>query len=501
MKPRSGLVTHAGLLVFTIAVSACGQGACSWSPLAQQVDNDVYALTGFDDGSGASLFAGGPFAAVGAVQMNHVARWDGATWSSVGGGVDSTVTCLEVVDDGTGPALYVGGFFNTAGGIAASRIARWDGSSWSALGTGVGSAFFDHVNAIKLFDDGSGPALYVAGGFPGAGTVTVNNVARWNGSTWSPVANGFNSTVYDLEVHDDGTGPAVYAAGGFLPFIGFPTASYVARWNGVSASWLPVGAGGPGNNVFALAVFDEGNGPALFAGGLNGVLARWDGTAWTSVGTGVPNGTVLALEVFDDGTGPALYAAGQFSMIGGVAASQVAKWDGSSWTPLGAGLGIATNLYPRDLAVMDDGVGRGLHVGGTFNLPAATNARMATWSCGAPLSLTASQAGPGAPIRLVNANLIPGSEYFNLVSISPCSGTPGTGSGPYGSCLNFPALQFVLQQLLMPVGAEPFHVTAPSSYVGWGPYPVGPMTVDAICVEVTGGVPGPTSPVVRITVQ
>jgi hypothetical protein len=57
--------------------------------------------------------------------------------------------------------LYVGGYFTTAGGVSASNIARWNGSSWSALGSGVDST----VTALVVF----GPDLYVAGGFSAAG--------------------------------------------------------------------------------------------------------------------------------------------------------------------------------------------------------------------------------------------------------------------------------------------------------------------------------------------
>jgi len=49
---------------------------------------------------------------------------------------------------------------------------------------------------------------------------------------------------------------------------------------------------------------------------------------WTSIG-GQPNGmngSVEALTVFDDGGGPALYAGGQFTTAGGVAANNIAKW-------------------------------------------------------------------------------------------------------------------------------------------------------------------------------
>jgi len=50
------------------------------------------------------------------------------------------------------------------------------------------------------------------------------------------------------------------------------------------------------------------------------------------------NNWVGALTVFDDGSGPALYAGGNFTIAGGVAANRVAKWNGSSWSSLGSGV-------------------------------------------------------------------------------------------------------------------------------------------------------------------
>ena len=38
----------------------------------------------------------------------------------------------------SGSTLYAGGDFTTAGGSAANNIAQWNGSSWSALGSGMG---------------------------------------------------------------------------------------------------------------------------------------------------------------------------------------------------------------------------------------------------------------------------------------------------------------------------------------------------------------------------
>jgi hypothetical protein len=49
-------------------------------------------------------------------------------WSSVGGGTNFVATALKVFNDGAGPALYVGGAFTTTGGVLANRIAKWDGT-------------------------------------------------------------------------------------------------------------------------------------------------------------------------------------------------------------------------------------------------------------------------------------------------------------------------------------------------------------------------------------
>ena len=37
----------------------------------------------------------------------------------------------------SGNDLYAGGLFSMAGGTVANQIAKWDGSSWSALSSGM----------------------------------------------------------------------------------------------------------------------------------------------------------------------------------------------------------------------------------------------------------------------------------------------------------------------------------------------------------------------------
>jgi hypothetical protein len=63
-------------------------------------------------------------------------------------------------------------------------------------------------------------------------------------------------------------------------------------------------------------------------------VARWDGTRWRALGAGVDGG-VHALVL--DGQGD-LIVGGTVTHAGGEAAARVARWDGVTWSPLGAGV-------------------------------------------------------------------------------------------------------------------------------------------------------------------
>src|SRR5262249_52353662 len=110
-------------------------------------------------------------------------------------------------DDGGGPALYVGGQFTTAGGVSANGIAKWDGTSWTPLGSGIASP--GSVEVLTTYDDGSGPALVVGGGFTVAGGVAAMNLAQWNGQSWSALGTGVDGRVDALATYDDGAGLAL----------------------------------------------------------------------------------------------------------------------------------------------------------------------------------------------------------------------------------------------------------------------------------------------------
>jgi hypothetical protein len=386
-------------------------GGETWSLLGNGPDFGVLALTAFDDSNRPALFAGGSFRRAGEAVVNGVARWSGDDWESFGGttdgkGLNTNASALATFDDGTGHALYAAGGFDTAGTTLATGIARWDGGCWSALGSGVDDGY---VRALAVFQDGAGEALYAGGSLQRVGGVACRNVARWDGNLWTSVGAGVPDEVFAMTVFDDGSGPALYATGrSSYPFIEVN----VYKWDGTAWSAMPEPITGDIPFIWALAGFDDGSGPALYAGGLFSWnepasyehIAKWDGTGWVSVGGGVAKADGLpyiqSLCIFDDGSGPALYAGGDFDAAGGVPANRVARWDGTRWSALGEGVTGGTSPGVSTLTEFDDGSGPALYVGGQFEYAGGIEARnIARWDGTQWSPLSDGVAGGSAYVR------------------------------------------------------------------------------------------------------
>src|SRR5205814_1316256 len=113
---------------------------------------------------------------------SYVEEWNGSSWSALGLGMDGCVGALAA----SGIDLFVGGWFTTAGGNPARSIARWDGSNWSALDTGISGPDDEEYYGGSVSDLAVlGNDLYAGGKFTTAGRVSADNIAKWNGSSWS----------------------------------------------------------------------------------------------------------------------------------------------------------------------------------------------------------------------------------------------------------------------------------------------------------------------------
>lgn len=240
-----------------------------------------------------------------------------------------------------GSNLYAGGSFTEVGGLSANNIAQWNGNSWSALGSGING----RVSALAV----SGSDLYVGGAFDMAGNVPAANVAKWNGSAWSALGSGMNGAVTALAVSPT----KLYVAGNFTT---------------------------PSPNI-----------------------AQWNGSSWSDLGLGV-DGFVNGLAVSGDN----LYVGGQFSTVGGIPANSIAEWNGSTWSPLGSGVNSGAGQVSGVGALALDSSGN-LYVSGGFTM-AGTN--VSAYIAKAILT------GP-TPNQLLLANAGGGTNVFTYL------GTPG----------------------------------------------------------------------------
>lgn len=158
-------------------------------------------------------------------------------FNPIGGGTNGPVKVVVVLPNGD---LFLGGYFTQAGGIPAQQVVRWNGASYVPMGAGLGG----EVTCAAVL----GTDLYV-GGWQLDG---VNDLARWDGSSWtfSTVFQGKSPRIHALHVLNG----VLYAAGEEVGFAG--STDVVKRRSG--SDWVQVGS--------AL------NGPVLALGSHNGVL-------------------------------------------------------------------------------------------------------------------------------------------------------------------------------------------------------------------------------------
>jgi hypothetical protein len=74
------------------------------------------------DGSGSALYAGGLFGLAGQTAVRNIARWNGSQWSALGSGVGGWVFALTAFDDGAGAALFAA--FAAGAATSSAMVAR-----------------------------------------------------------------------------------------------------------------------------------------------------------------------------------------------------------------------------------------------------------------------------------------------------------------------------------------------------------------------------------------
>jgi trimeric autotransporter adhesin len=334
-----------------------------WSSLGSGLDKEVFTIA--VDGHG-SIYAGGWFTFSGSKAVNHIARWNGQEWESLGSGIDGDV--LAIILDNAGN-VYAGGNFEMAGGVTVHNIAKWNGTAWSNLGEGIRNSYPRNGYVYALAIDKFG-FIYAGGSFDHAGGSQANNIARWDGHQWSEVAGGITGDPYFTAVYAlaaDARGNLY--CGGQFSIAGGIDAENIARWNG--DTWSGVGGGVQSGETFKAAVktiivdgsviYISGN-LSSANGTLLGGIAKWDGFYWDNLQGGAwkENGTPYFSDMAMDRDGN-IIAVGLFTLAGGNCANNIALWDGTSW----GGLGNETSLDGPVYSMLPD-INGGFYAGGAF---------------------------------------------------------------------------------------------------------------------------------------
>lgn len=305
--------------------------------------------TAFD--SKKNFYAVGQFTTAGGNPVRNIAKWDGTSWSNVGGGTNGYLLSIYIDPSDN---IYVGGQISVCdpGGsnVSVQNIAKWDGTSWFGIGGGVGGDVF-------TIDRNTNGDILVGGSFTTVGSgptlITAINFSSWNGTNWFNYQGGVGNyfagdIVREILVLQN----KIYLCGRFVSTTTI-SANNVVMWDG---SWNALGLG-LNNDTVAMVT----NGSKIyFAGGFSTAnnipvtsgLAVYDVS--TMLWSGLPyNGFSFSIDIEIDQLGN-LYVSGIGFFI--------RKFDGSSWSNAATGF----NSIVRDMTIVSDGID--LYVTGGFTM-------------------------------------------------------------------------------------------------------------------------------------
>ena len=273
------------------------------------------------------------------VSASHAASWNGTIWTPRAANMNGVIAALEEHSN----SLFAGGAFDSADGNAVNFIAGFNSpSSWVSISSTGADA---PVETLESF----GGELWIGGDFTWFDGLNPGPLAHGNIGGWSSVGNAFNGQVYSLK---DCYGQLY--AGGSLAWTNL--SGNVGKWNGTSWDLVSSTSMGELWNGFVSSIAGY-NGEVYAAGDFTiadsiyaNRIARWNGTTWNPIGSGVDglNDLVRCMIAFNN----ELYAGGNFTMAGGIPANHIAKWNGTNWSAVGLGMNgevMGMEVYNGDL--------------------------------------------------------------------------------------------------------------------------------------------------------
>jgi hypothetical protein len=330
------------LSVLFFALIVKNISAQQWHAVNPYPDTQVYTF--YPDTANNQMYVGGSFSAVGALNKNYFAIWDGSNWSTYGanwwdfnGGIPYGIKTFEIYNN----QLYAAGDF--AGPIGS--LAMWDGISWNSVDSGVyaSTSLFSGNGGIFSLKNFNGK-LWALGSFRYKNFFTtwdtLNSITIWDGTllnlvtdstgTQKGLDNPSNTAGFegmDMIIHNNN----LCISGYFTKVAGVNTPAKIARFDG--QHWYPVGSSIGLGEVLKLCSY---NGNLYATGyGSGGHIYQFNGTNWIPLGNfkGI-NPTIFTMAVYHND----LVVAGSFDSVDNIAAKNIARWNGITWSAFGSGI-------------------------------------------------------------------------------------------------------------------------------------------------------------------
>lgn len=324
---------------FSINDSLELDGIAKWSPLSGFESLNGGSLVCPDTGCGNPTVSFKAFQNdlyVGTIDNDYqledfggIARWDGQNWNSLKGKLEydlplgigiGQASSFEIIQD----TLYVGGNFHLVDSVKNNAIVKWDGANWHGLNFPLPYeiSFVNSIYDIQLFNN----ELYLCGNFyvTHDNHENIDDIIKFDGNKWTHVAEnplvGINGEINNMIVYKGDLYVSGYILKSENPTIGYG----IARLR--NGKWEPVNLEGSHGIVLDMIVHND----LLYVAGhfkdIGGIeasnIAIYDGSSWYSLNCDIDKAITSTL-VFEN----ELYIGGHFEYIDGVYTPYFAKWN------------------------------------------------------------------------------------------------------------------------------------------------------------------------------
>jgi hypothetical protein len=278
--------------------------------------------------------------------------------------VSSITRATRVVYPLSPTEIYYGG--------DAGTFVKWNGSANSIETITTGA-----TDAVRAIYARNATNVYIGGLFP-SGNNNIAYLAKYNGSTFSPVG-GLNNYVLAMSALDPSN---VYIGGNFTN--GGDVGIRISILNTYSNTFTPLISDVSLNkNVAAIYALDPSNvyigGDFDNSGNIGSYITKWDGEKFNKLGSNNFNNFVRAIYALDSSH---VYIGGLFTQYGNdTNMNKIAMWDGTNMIALSNGI---TEEIRTIYALDEDHV----YIGGIFNHIKMWNGRDYLTLSGGAIGLT-----------------------------------------------------------------------------------------------------------------